>query len=240
MHSDSEVQKFYLDARAHISDFRNAASVLLDKDLSDDSEELIKKYRTLLAFDFEAAVRLKHWESLCEILYESRQVADDTLYGLFADCILCSDCPTEEIVKIFEIIIQAYHKTKPQNIDKVSRWIRCAFQLSIESSPEAAESVLDQAYILARDGPEYQNQRPDEEIVQGAGSSSTQLAYPNEELEWLATTAFNHAIDLYLASDDTASRRWYGKALDLARLLHDNGGLWQILQEKFGRLSWDD
>jgi hypothetical protein len=63
---------------------------------------LLDKYRTLLAFDFEAAVRLKQWDDLVQLIDDSRSVADDKLYSIFADAILCSDAPMEESARVFQ------------------------------------------------------------------------------------------------------------------------------------------
>ena len=84
-----------------------------------------------------------------------------------------------------------------------------------------AEDVLDQAYSLARDG------------------QHSSASYPEEELEWLATTAFNQAVDFYLASADAESRHWVQKALDLAGVMHD-GRLQQVLRSKAEELQWDN
>lgn len=43
--------------------------------------------------------------------------------------------------------------------------------------------------------------------------------YSNEELEWLATVAFNRAMDFYLVSADEECRRWAGKAIEVADLV---------------------
>lgn len=43
--------------------------------------------------------------------------------------------------------------------------------------------------------------------------------YPNEELEWLATVAFNRAMDFYLVSADEECRRWARKAIEVADLV---------------------
>lgn len=86
---------------------------------------------------------------------------------------------------------------------------------------KTAEDVLDQAYALARD------------------HQSSSSAYPEEELEWLATTAFNRAVDFYLESADTESRQWVRKALDLAIVMRD-GGLQRVLKSKAEELQWDD
>lgn len=85
-----------------------------------------------------------------------------------------------------------------------------------------AESVLDQAYVLARD-------------IQH--SHSRQHPYPDEELEWLAMMAFNQAVNFYLASADEDCRRWGRKAIELADLMQgDRGAVGRLLREKFERL----
>lgn len=89
----------------------------------------------------------------------------------------------------------------------------------------AAESALDQAYVLARDIRHSRNQQP---------------PYPDEELEWLAMMAFNQAVDFYLASADEDCRRWGRKAIELADLMQgDRGAVGRLLRGKFERL-WRD
>lgn len=63
--------------------------------------------------------------------------------------------------------------------------------------------------------------------------------YPTEELEWLAATAYNKAVDFYCASHDTDCRRWAEKALNIAQLSSNGGLLHELLQSKFMGLSWD-
>lgn len=122
---------------------------------------------------------------------------------------------------IFQIIINSISQDGKTNTTKLSRWIRCLFQLSLDTNVKTAEDVLDQAYALARD------------------HQSSSSAYPEEELEWLATTAFNRAVDFYLESADTESRQWVRKALDLAIVMRD-GGLQRVLKSKAEELQWDD
>lgn len=101
----------------------------------------------------------------------------------------------------------------------MSRWFRCLFQLALESDTQIAEEVVHQAQVLA------QEPRSD---------------YPTEELEWLSTTAYNRAIDLYSESADAACQRWYALSVNLARLLDDGGSLCHLLEEKFGALNWEN
>ena len=95
----------------------------------------------------------------------------------------------------------------------VSRWIRCLFHTSLVANPQIAENLLDQVIHLAK--------------------SRQGTRYPREELEWIATTTFNHAIDLYCAGDDVRCRQWAEKAILLAHLMDGNSGLHELLQSKF-------
>ena len=66
------------------------------------------------------------------------------------------------------------------------------------------------------------------------------MSYPPEELEWLASTAFNRAIDFYCISQDVACRLWAEKALALSNLCEDGGALHEVLQQKYQGLSWHE
>jgi hypothetical protein len=59
------------------------------------------------------------------------------------------------------------------------------------------------------------------------------------ELEWLATTSFNRAVDYYCSSDDAKTKLWAEKALTLADTVEDKGTLLHLLREKYSGLSWD-
>ncbi|KAL8629964.1 hypothetical protein Q9189_004340 [Teloschistes chrysophthalmus] len=63
--------------------------------------------------------------------------------------------------------------------------------------------------------------------------------YPTEELEWVATTAFNRAVEFYSTSQDKICRRWAEKAISLAELNDDGGLLHQLLQRKYMDLAWE-
>jgi hypothetical protein len=68
----------------------------------------------------------------------------------------------------------------------------------------------------------------------------TEKPYPAEELEWIATTSFNRAIDFYCATDDEACKNWAGKAITIASFCPDDGALQNLLQEKLLGLNWGD
>jgi hypothetical protein len=69
-------------------------------------------------------------------------------------------------------------------------------------------------------------------------SWQSEATWPEEELEWMATTSFNHAIDCYSAHEIERAKEWATKAINLAHYCHD-GRLEEILQSKYLRLSFD-
>ncbi|KAI5304393.1 hypothetical protein KEM56_006541 [Ascosphaera pollenicola] len=195
-HPDAQMrEEHYATSRNYILGFRQ---YLLD--CSNLDEDSLEKHKTILAFDFEAAVRLQQFSDLTEIVDESQQYASEELYGIFIDAMLGSDAPVEVVGAVF--------------------------QVSLDSNVEVAEGVLDQAYALARDAHHKHLE-----------NKTINTCYPSDEIEWLATTGFNKAVDFYLAGDDGACGKWALKALDIANLMHDKGVLYQILKGKMAALE---
>ncbi|EDN07288.1 predicted protein [Histoplasma mississippiense (nom. inval.)] len=227
---------YYLDSRNYIQFFRDVFNCETKNLEVADRNDLLQKHRTLLAFDFEAAVRLRQWESLSEIIEESESFADDVLYGTFSDAMLCSEAPLENAARVLQqITTNIARHGEVRDTTKLSRWIRCQFQLSLDSNVEMAESVLEQAYVLARESHSRSEKGEHRDLHRPAISSS---CYPEEELEWLSTTVFNRAVDFYTKPDDTSCRRWAQKSLDLAGLMHDGGLLYKVLKDRFEGLRW--
>ncbi|OJD17226.1 hypothetical protein AJ78_02663 [Emergomyces pasteurianus Ep9510] len=236
--ADTQVQTdYYLDARNHIQTFRGLfCSETIHWDETHQGD-LLKKRQSLLAFDFEAAVRLQQWESLDEIVDESESFVDDALFGTFSDALLCSGAPIENTTRVLQkITTHIVRRGGVRDTSKLSRWIRCQFQLALDSNVEMAENVLDQAYVLARES-HSQHQQDMQGNQQGSAASSS--CYPEEELEWLCTTAFNRAVDFYTKPDDASCRRWGQKSLDLAGMMHDGGLLYNVLRGRFEGLRWE-
>ncbi|PGH12790.1 hypothetical protein AJ79_04014 [Helicocarpus griseus UAMH5409] len=242
LQTDTEAKRgYYIDTRNHIQNFRGTLCGDIKTPREDHYDDLLKKHRTLLVFDFEAAVRLGQWESLSEIIEESASYADDNLYGSFSDAIFCSDVPVENSSRVLQqIITNMIRCGQAKSVGKISRWIRCHFKLGLYSDVEMAESVLDQAYVFARDSHAHHQQNEEREKEQQESQTAPlPNCYPEEELEWLSTTTFNRAVDFYAESNDEASRRWGQKAVDLAGLMHDGGSLYRVLKEKFEGLRWE-
>jgi hypothetical protein len=84
----------YLSLRKHVDCFDNLLQAKLDKMGQDADQDLRRKFSILAAFDFEAACRLKAWESLSEVIYKAEVCKNSQIYEVMADCILCSQAPT--------------------------------------------------------------------------------------------------------------------------------------------------
>jgi hypothetical protein len=65
------------------------------------------------------------------------------------------------------------------------------------------------------------------------------VPYPGEELEWMATTAFNRAVDYYCLQDDAACKLWATKAMEIASFCPDKGALRHQLERNLLALKWN-
>ncbi|KAJ5805270.1 hypothetical protein N7474_011157 [Penicillium riverlandense] len=148
---------------------------------------------------------------------------------------------------------------------KLPRYLRCLFQLAITSIPREvseispqdeesvfsvvdaslAESVLDQVLVLASNEYFIPSAQPNQSLNPGMSSISGILEdrswypYPIEELEWLASVAFNKAVDFYRAARDEEYQRWGMKAVQVAESVDrvSGGVLARMLRANMERLS---
>ncbi|KAJ5604466.1 hypothetical protein N7510_009620 [Penicillium lagena] len=148
---------------------------------------------------------------------------------------------------------------------KLPRYLRCLFHLAVTSVPRQvseissqeeessnsvvdaslAESVLDQVLLLASDECFITSARPNQPFNLGMSSVSGILedrfwcSYPVEELEWLASVAFNKAVDFYSAARDEECQRWGMKAVQVAECVDrvSGGALARTLRVNMEKLS---
>ncbi|KAL8738134.1 MAG: hypothetical protein Q9181_001040 [Wetmoreana brouardii] len=104
--------QYYLELRKTMSDFRSLVNEQLSKLEGGAKSDLLRKYACLVAFDFEAAARLKSWRSFEELInvrgrdqktdglrlildQESEICEDPKVYNVMADIVLSCEAPTE-------------------------------------------------------------------------------------------------------------------------------------------------
>ena len=129
-------------------------------------------------------------------------------------------------------IINATWQLEANEVEKLSRWIRCLFSLALTCKIDLAEHLLDQVSELAANTskvipiPYLKFSSTPFIYVRGGEINLNKIIqvaepYPAEELEWLATTTFNKAVDFYCASQSAECRRWAEKALSIALSMAD-------------------
>lgn len=120
-----------------------------------------------------------------------------------------------------KIINEAWGLESALDITKLAKYMRCLFQVAISDNPVIAEQLLEQIYKHAEEAAE------------------SETPYPTEELEWIATRAFNHAVDLYCTGEDEGCKNWADRALNIAHYCVDEGSLERLLQSKLMGLKFD-
>jgi hypothetical protein len=178
----------------------------------------------------------------------------------------------KEVLSVLEKIIKLTSHQSGTDMVKLSRWLRCLFNLALTFDESISYRCTDQAVKLAttrhRVSPfslfshircrAIVKPRQDTCVAKPAvlhtpPPSSKPIRYENEvladnafkgvdrypptELEWLATSAFNHAVDYYLQDNDKDCKRWAEQAFVLAQWLEDDGTLRDLLMEKYASLK---
>ncbi|KAH0013899.1 SPO22-domain-containing protein, partial [Aureobasidium melanogenum] len=240
--------KLYTDARRQIGAFyQKYQEAIRQESLQPDaiSDIEIKEFE-MIQFDLEAVMRLEQWDDLDTVLSMCLETRHSNRLESAADLIIHiqthittnpSRLVTPKSLARFTSVLEKIINTCWRNnkdITRLARWIRCLFQMTLSSDPIIALRCLDQASAIASK----------------AATRQIPEAYPPEELEWLASTAFNHAVDLWFAGieagegqceDNEQARTWAEKALILAGSVGGVGvgvqGLHQVLQDKWIRLK---
>jgi hypothetical protein len=229
---------------------------------------------TLLPIEFEACLhildtggtpdpQIAQFDNLSGIIASAvAHSAPAQTYALFADMVLCAasagyNNPEPFIsintaAKLLGQLVNVARGIKGYGVVQASHWIRCIVQLIIDASDREAgssdmklvEEVVEQAIVLASAGNSQVQERKDDRS--GAEQADVELgeAYPAEELEWLATTLFNLAVDYYVSEKEEQGAKWARKAVKLAHILAtswdaDDGGLLvSVLRGKMAELGW--
>ncbi|OBT38584.1 hypothetical protein VE00_10937 [Pseudogymnoascus sp. WSF 3629] len=212
----------YLQLRKHVESFDTRLQSILDVLEEGPQQDLLRKLATLLVYDFEAAIRLKAWDDLTEVILKADYCKSMKVYEQMSDMLLSEpSIPVTILVPALKRITNESWSLEAFDITKLSRYMRCLFRLGISSGDgPLAENLLDQVTELA------------------GSADDSETPYPMEELEYVATTAFNRAVDYYCTGEDEACRRWAGKAVGVAGFCANGGGLRSPLQEKLVGLQF--
>lgn len=222
----------------------------------------------LLPIEFEAKLHVPDEENACNAKFDrlsdaiTKALKLNALaktYELLGDMILCSvledQNSTKSLIsadtaaKLLRQLISATRGTEGYDIQQASRWIRSIVQLVVSASEQGIasgkislmEEVIEQATVLATIGSSRNGKR--EELGKDAKVLDSE-PYPAEELEWLAPTLFNLAVDYYVADEEGLGKKWARKAVKFADVLAMSRGadgneelLASVLKEKMIELG---
>ncbi|KAF1940662.1 SPO22-domain-containing protein [Clathrospora elynae] len=265
--NNKQCTQYYLDARKHSQEFRRAAAEGIDKLGGSAQADIISKHFQVVKLELEAVLKLQRWEELDELFDQCWKYKSPDHYETLADlvlvihsCVVKSELDVKyqgKVLSVLQKIINLTSRQSGSDIAKLSRWLRCLFSLSLDYDEEVSFKCIEQVTLIAA-----KNQGTFRPITTASGldnlplfSSPTQhqdgagLAddalkgpehYPKTELEWLATTAFNRAVDYYLQEDDNKTKTWANKAFVVAQWLEDDGAMRDFLMEKYSKLKFDE
>ncbi|KAK0732676.1 meiosis protein SPO22/ZIP4 like-domain-containing protein [Apiosordaria backusii] len=209
----------YTSMREHVLAFDTDLPELLPQLDEHSREDMLRKHATLLTFDFEAAVVLEAWDDLGGIVQRAVGCRSVTAFQAMADSLLRARAPGQVLYSTMRKLVNEIWVLEAFDAVKLAKYTRCLFQATLPVDDGLAMKLLEEACGKARELRE------------------SQAAWPEEELEWMAATAFNHAIDCYSAHEMERSREWAMKAIKLAGYCQDDGGLEGTLRAKYERLN---
>ncbi|KAH0614706.1 uncharacterized protein H6S33_000342 [Morchella sextelata] len=157
----------YLVSRRHIQDFRSKNETVRSK-IEQEAEDLSQKFGILLAYDFEAAARLKDWDTLRSIVEEAALSTDKgiSIFEKVTDILISCEAPSRVKLIVMQVILNYTVPSPMADIVKLSRWIRTLVQLSIAKDPKVTEALL-------------------VEVIDVTKNRSDGQKYPNDEIQWL-------------------------------------------------------
>lgn len=218
----------YLEARKDVERFTSIQAKIGDQVQDKNGEEEKTTQQRLLEMfklDLECILNLQHWDQIDAALKACLNLKTVDRWDKLADIVLIAQRKISTLetdgpihTRLTEVLQRAINDTwkKEKDMVKCSRWLRISFASELnEGNTVFALTLLSQATGMAKKGYEGKTD-----------------AFPDAELQWLATTAFNKAVDFLAQGEMNDCRPWIDGALELARYSVDNGALHANLTAK--------
>lgn len=226
-----ECSQAYWQARKYIASF---LQLLEERQISQGQRshsnsaltDLQARKFELLKFDLESVLRLGQWDELEEAVQTLMNLQGVDRWDSLADLIVivhdharAAAAASSATAKIPHLLQKCINETWKHNRDlpKMARWFRLTFGMYLqEGDADWARKIVTQAAGVA----------------QKAGGKDIQGVYPFDELCWLASSAFNQAVECVSSGACESAPPWMEAALELARYADDNGSLHAHLTSK--------
>lgn len=213
----------YFEVKQQTQAFRVKRQALRDDLAQEVLWDLKDKHATLLLYEFEACVHLKDWDYLSTIVGEAQHCENPRVVQYFGDMIMQSQAPDRTIMPLMKKILEALILSPNENMDvvKLAKCVRCQVQLSLIRDPKVTAQLIG-------------------EVLDWVRGSKGEEKYPEEELRWLATTAWNKAVEFKGVTDATNFKKFGELAISVAKLMEGDGGkLLARMQKNYLRDNWD-
>ena len=196
-------------------------------------EDMQKKAHALLVYDLEAAVRLESWSDLDQIVGDLLKSETLPALRMVMDIILCSEAPKPLMVSILnDIVLSLLHNSQSPDLTDTAQRVRCVLRLTLpyNQNHSAISQLLDRVLTIT--------------------NTKDKSGYPDDELEWLATTIFNKAVDKHCVEHGRNDwKEWAERAIALAGAIGSaemdaeinmsrGRALQRVMREKMAGLSW--
>ncbi|CAK7265981.1 Transcription factor [Sporothrix epigloea] len=196
-----------------------------------EASDWLSKLSVLLVYDFEGAIHLGDWDELESICEMAASCDDPNTLRVFGDTLLRSQALVpgeinnhEEFVSTMRLLVNKLHCADNVGDGKLVQYYLCLFQAALYRDNDAAFQILEEVKRMIDDG-----------LV-----SETKLNWPEEEIQFLAATAFNEGIDWFAAGREDRVRHWVLSAASLAEQCHDGGKLKSLITSRFNLLKIGD
>lgn len=205
----------YLRARREVGAFDSVYETTGDHFRDKDAQ---RRTFELRKFDLECILKLQQWKDVGSALQACLDLEEVDSWDALVDVVLIIHQQTgvlrhdnEDNSRMMDLLNRIINETwrKHQDIVKAARWLRLSFTVDLnDGDGKFALKLLGQAAQMAKRGRD--------------GKSDV---FPETELMWIATTAFNKSVDLLALGVTEGCQSWIDGALELARFAADNGAL---------------
>ncbi|KAF2768602.1 SPO22-domain-containing protein [Teratosphaeria nubilosa] len=203
----------YAQLRKEVASFMRAIDPLQEIKSSSvslrDQKDIQARKFALLKFDLEAVLHLQQWEQIDRALKIFLDLPDHDRWDSLADLLIVThEAATRSgrgataVNRIPELLQRCINDAwkKDKDMAKMARWLRFYFTMQLPSNEVLALRIVQQAAGMAEKGYEGKADK-----------------YPHDEMEWLATSAFNFAVTKLSAGEMDSARGWIDAALEMAK-----------------------
>jgi hypothetical protein len=165
-----------LEARKHSQEFRRAAAEGIDKLGGSAQADIISKHFQIVKLELEAVLKLEKWDELDELFDQCWKYKSPDHYETLADLVLVIhscvaqpgvDCKYQksrfedlwsinttltdapEVLSVLHKIINLTSRQTGTDLTKLSRWLRCLFNLSLTYDESTSLKCIEQVVKIA-------------------------------------------------------------------------------------------